>query len=181
MLPISGTRQVAISSLHPRWHRPPGGYPAAIPSAAKRQSNGRYPYTLLNWFALGQFTPWPIIVTATFAGHLVHGLSGALIVTVAIFLPSFLIPIGIAPWFDRVRSCPLFSRALGGILYSFVGLLLTVTIRFGLNVQWEWAHAASPIAALRLFTAKFTATSALSALRWPILSTSSPPRATEPA
>jgi chromate transporter len=103
--------------------------------------------TFLNGIVLGQFTPGPIVITATFVGYLVHGLVGALIATIAIFLPSFLILIGVAPWFDRVRSSPWFTRAIGGILCSFVGLLLTVTIRFGLNVHWDWTHTALATAA----------------------------------
>ncbi len=103
--------------------------------------------TFLNGIVLGQFTPGPIVITATFVGYLVHGLPGALVATIAIFLPSFLIVVGVAPWFDRMRSSPWFTSAIGGILCSFVGLLLSVTIRFGLNVQWTWAHAALALAA----------------------------------
>jgi chromate transporter len=103
--------------------------------------------TFLNGIVLGQFTPGPIVITATFVGYLVRGFLGAFVATVGIFLPSFLILIGVAPWFDRVRSTPWFSRSIGGILCSFVGLLFTVTIRFGLNVHWDLAHAALAVAA----------------------------------
>jgi chromate transporter len=110
--------------------------------------------TFLNGIVLGQFTPGPIVITATFVGFLIHGLSGALIATVAIFLPSFLILVGVAPWFDRVRSSPWFSRAIGGILCSFVGLLFTVTLRFGLNVHWDWQRALLGLAALAALVLK---------------------------
>jgi len=103
--------------------------------------------TFLNGIVLGQFTPGPIVITATFVGYLVYGLPGAVVATIAIFLPSFLILVATAPWFDRVRSSPWFTRAIGGILCSFVGLLLTVTIRFALNVPWDWAHLVLAIAA----------------------------------
>lgn len=103
--------------------------------------------TFLNGIVLGQFTPGPIVITATFVGYLTQGFFGALVATVGIFLPSFLIVVGAAPWFDRVRSSPWFARAIGGILSSFVGLLFAVTIRFGLNVHWDWAHAALATAA----------------------------------
>jgi chromate transporter len=96
--------------------------------------------TFLNGIVLGQFTPGPIVITATFVGYLVRGFLGAAVATIAIFFPSFLILVGVAPWFDRVRSSPWFTRAIGGILCSFVGLLLTVTIRFALNVRWDWPH-----------------------------------------
>ncbi len=109
--------------------------------------------TFLDGIVLGQFTPGPIVITATFVGYLVHGLSGAILASAAIFLPSFLMLVGMAPWFDRLRSIPRFTRAIGGILCSFVGLLLTVTVRFSLNVHWDWPHvvlAAAALAALVL-------------------------------
>jgi chromate transporter len=110
--------------------------------------------TFLNGIVLGQFTPGPIVITATFVGYLVHGPIGALIGTMAIFLPSFLILVGIAPWFERLRSSPWFTRAIGGILGSFVGLLFTVTIRFGLNVHWDWMHLALAAAAFAALVSK---------------------------
>ncbi len=103
--------------------------------------------TFLNGIVLGQFTPGPIVITATFVGYLARGFLGAIIATVGVFLPSFIILIGVAPWFDRVRSTPWFAGAIGGILCSFVGLLFTVTIRFGMNVHWDWTHAALAVAA----------------------------------
>ena len=93
--------------------------------------------TFLDGIALGQVTPGPIVITATFIGYLQYGLPGGVIATVFIFLPSFLIIAGTVPYYDRLRSSPWFNRALRGILYSFVGLLLSVTIRFGLNVPWD--------------------------------------------
>ena len=93
--------------------------------------------TFLDGIALGQVTPGPIVITATFIGYMQYGLMGGIIATVAIFLPSFLLIAGMVPYYDRLRSSPWFNRALRGILYSFVGLLLSVTIRFGLNVPWD--------------------------------------------
>ncbi len=103
--------------------------------------------TFLNGIVLGQFTPGPIVITSTFVGYLVQGVPGALVATIAIFLPSFLILLGIAPWFDRMRSSPWFAKAVGGILCSFVGLLFAVTVRFALNVSWDWPHLALGAAA----------------------------------
>ena len=109
--------------------------------------------TFLNGIVLGQFTPGPIVITATFVGYLVHGLSGAIVATAAIFLPSFLILVGIAPYFDRLRASSWFARAIDGILCSFVGLLFTVTMRFAFNVHWDlprMALAGAAFAALIL-------------------------------
>ena len=93
--------------------------------------------TFLDGIALGQVTPGPIVITATFIGYMQYGLIGGVIATVAIFLPSFLIIAGMVPYYDRLRSSPWFNRALRGILFSFVGLLLSVTIHFALNVPWD--------------------------------------------
>ena len=96
--------------------------------------------TFLDGIALGQFTPGPIVITATFVGYFMHGLVGATIATVAIFLPSLLLLIATAPHFSRLRTSPRFNRAIDGVLCSFVGLLFTVTVRFAMQVHWEWPH-----------------------------------------
>lgn len=101
----------------------------------------------LDGIVLGQFTPGPIVITATFVGYMVHGPLGGVISTIAIFLPSFLILIGVAPWFDRLRASARFNKAIGGILSSFVGLLLTVTIRFATQVHWDLPHISLATAA----------------------------------
>ena len=108
--------------------------------------------TFLDGIALGQLTPGPIVITATFVGYLLQGLVGALIATVAMFLPSLLLLIGTAPYFARLHASPRFNRAVDGILCSFVGLLSTVTIRLALHVHWDWPHlllAAFAFGALR--------------------------------
>lgn len=97
--------------------------------------------TFMNGIALGQVTPGPIVITATFVGYWLYGLAGALIATLSVFLPSFLIVIGVVPYYDRLRESVYFNRALGGVLASFVGLLLSVTLRFAMNVTWDPGHA----------------------------------------
>lgn len=91
----------------------------------------------LNGIALGQITPGPIVITATFVGYMVYGLMGAVVATVSVFLPSFLIVIGVTPYFDRLRNSAHFHRVINAVLCSFVGLLLTVTFRFASNIPWE--------------------------------------------
>ena len=92
----------------------------------------------LDGFALGQITPGPVIITATFIGYLLNGLIGAIIATISIFTPSFLMVIGISPQFDRIKNLSYFKIAINGILSSFVGLLFSVFIKFTLNIQWNF-------------------------------------------
>ena len=103
--------------------------------------------TLLNGIVLGQVTPGPIVITATFIGYLLAGVAGGVAATVGVFLPSFLILVAVAPHFDRLRSSPRFNQVIDGILCSFVGLLLTVTIRFSHSVAWDWGHVVLAVAA----------------------------------
>jgi chromate transporter len=94
--------------------------------------------TFLNGIALGQITPGPIVITATFVGYLFKGLPGALIATVSIFLPSFIMVVLIEPYFNKLHSFKLFNRAINGVLCSFVGLLLSVAVSFALNISWNY-------------------------------------------
>jgi len=103
--------------------------------------------TLLNGIVLGQVTPGPIVITATFIGFLLSGFLGGLIATLCVFLPSFMIVVGIVPYFDWLRSSPYFKKIITGILCSFVGLLLTVTIRFALDIPWNLPRILLTIAA----------------------------------
>jgi chromate transporter len=103
--------------------------------------------TFLNGIALGQVTPGPIVITATFVGYIVYGLIGSMVATVSIFLPSFLIVIGITPYFDRLRNSVYFAGAIRAISCSFVGLLLTVTFRFASNISWDIPRLSLAVAA----------------------------------
>jgi chromate transporter len=94
--------------------------------------------TFLNGIALGQVTPGPIVITATFVGYLLYGFWGGIIATIAVFLPSFMVLNATAPYFDRLRSSSHFLSVITGILCSFVGLLLTITIRFSLDIPWNF-------------------------------------------
>ena len=104
---------------------------------------------------LGQVTPGPIVITATFVGYLLHGITGAVVATLAVFLPSFLIVIAAAPHFDRLRASPMFGKLITGALCAFPGLLLIVTVRFTQSVGWDMPRivlAGVAFAALRLGT-----------------------------
>jgi chromate transporter len=93
--------------------------------------------TFMDGIALGQVTPGPIVITATFVGYQIAGVLGAIAGTIGIFTPSFLMVLVTVPYFDRLQHSLWFRRALRGVLASFVGLLVAVAINFGLVVSWS--------------------------------------------
>lgn len=96
--------------------------------------------TFMDGIALGQVTPGPIVITTTFIGYLTYGLAGAIVGTIAIFTPSFLLVVALAPFFERLKDSSWFIKATTGILASFVGLLLYVTVKFAIAVPWDTAR-----------------------------------------
>jgi len=91
----------------------------------------------MDGIALGQVTPGPIVITATFVGYFIAGIPGALIGTLSIFTPSLIILTAVVPYFDKVKDNILFQKGLRGVLASFVGLLLAVTIQFSMAIHWD--------------------------------------------
>ncbi len=109
---------------------------------------------LMDGIALGQVTPGPIVITATFVGYLLAGIPGALVGTVSIFSPSLIILTAAVPYFDRLQHNAVIQRALRGALVSFVGLLLAVAIRFSLVIPWSPAAVLIAVGALAAFRLK---------------------------
>jgi chromate transporter len=103
--------------------------------------------TFMDGIALGQITPGPMVVTATFVGYQVAGVAGAVVATVGVFLPSFVLVAAVAPWFARLRALAWFPRALHGALLAFVGLLVSVAVQLGRAVEWSPGSAALAVAA----------------------------------
>ena len=76
-----------------------------------------------------QAVPGPLFTFSAYLGAVMgpepHGWMGAMLALVAIFLPSFLLITGALPFWDLLRSVPVFQSALKGINAAVVGLLLT--------------------------------------------------------
>ena len=76
-----------------------------------------------------QAVPGPLFTFSAYLGAVMgpepNGWTGAFLALVAIFLPSFLLVVGALPFWDILRSAPVFQSALKGINAAVVGLLLT--------------------------------------------------------
>jgi chromate transporter len=108
---------------------------------------------LLDAVSVGQFTPGPVFTTATFIGYLLEGPRGAVIATIAIFLPAFLFVALSGPLLPRIRK----SRAAGGVLDGVnVGSLALMAV-----VTWQLGR----VAVVDLATVVLAALSVIALLR----------------
>lgn len=92
----------------------------------------------IDGIALGQVTPGPIVITATFVGYKAGGLLGALLGTIAVFFPSFVVLTTLAPYYDRIKRSRPIQVMVRGVLAAFLGMLLLVGYRFGLEALIDW-------------------------------------------
>ena len=86
---------------------------------------------MLDAVAVGQVTPGPVFTTATFVGYLVGGFPGAVLATVGIFLPAFVVVALANPLLPRMRAIPWVGAALDGINVAAIGLMAAVGWELG--------------------------------------------------
>ncbi len=112
-------------------------------------------------YAAAQAVPGPLFTFSAYLGAVSkpapNGWIGAMIALVAIYLPSFLLLLGILPFWNRLRSLGSIQAALRGINAAVVGILLAALYQpiwtsaihtpvdfalslaaFGLLVLWKW-------------------------------------------
>lgn len=98
---------------------------------------------LLDAISIGQFTPGPILSTATFIGYVIAGIPGSIVATVAIFLPSFFLVAATNPLIPHLRKSVWVAAFLDAVNVSAVALMVVVTIQLalstiGLPPQVDW-------------------------------------------
>ena len=86
---------------------------------------------LMDAIAIGQVTPGPVFTTATFIGFVLGGIPGALLATLAIFLPSFIFVAISNPLIPRIRNSAWVSGLLDGVNVASLGLMAAVTWQLG--------------------------------------------------
>ncbi|SFL66667.1 chromate transporter [Paenibacillus sp. 1_12] len=79
---------------------------------------------LLAGYGASQAVPGPLFTFASYLGYMIHGWLGAVVATVAIFLPAFLLVLGALPFWNQLRSQPQTRGALTAINAAVVGILL---------------------------------------------------------
>lgn len=102
---------------------------------------------LLDAVAIGQFTPGPVLSTATFIGWQIAGLPGAVAATVGIFLPSFLLVWALHPLVPAMRRSPRLAAFLDAVNAAAVGVMAAVALLLGRQVLTGWRAVVIALAA----------------------------------
>ena len=93
---------------------------------------------LIDAVAVGQFTPGPVLSTATFIGWQLNGFWGALAATIGIFLPSFLFVSILNPLMPRLRKSNTIGAFLDAVNIGAVAVIIAVCIDMGKDSIVDW-------------------------------------------
>jgi len=118
-----------------------GGGFAAIPLIQSRIVDQLHWLSLAQFrdgIALGQITPGPVFITATFIGYKIRGLPGALVATVSVFMPSIAAILALSKVHNTIKHLKPIRAIIRGFLAGFIGLLAAVTVQFALKSLIGW-------------------------------------------
>ncbi|HEV2721814.1 MAG TPA: chromate transporter, partial [Thermoanaerobaculia bacterium] len=102
----------------------------------------------LDSVAIGMISPGPVVITATFVGYLLDGLTGALAATAGIFAPPILFTVLATPLLLRYAKHPRVAGFIRGVGVTVVGVLVGTTWLVGKEAIGDWLTAAIGAASL---------------------------------
>lgn len=106
-------------------------------------------------YGAAQAVPGPLFSLAAFLGFAANRWSGALVSTVMIFLPSFLLVVGVLPYWGRLSSENSMRSAVAGVNAAVVGLLIAALYNpIWIAAIFDWKDFSIALVALYLLMAK---------------------------
>ena len=93
---------------------------------------------LIDAVAVGQFTPGPVLSTATFIGWQLYGFWGAIAATIGIFLPSFIFVAILNPIVPKLRKHQAISSFLDAVNIAAVAVIVAVCFEMGKDTITDW-------------------------------------------
>lgn len=93
---------------------------------------------LLDAIAIGQFTPGPVLSSASFIGYQLNAWQGALWATLGIFTPSFIFVWILHPFIDRIRNSKKLRLFIDGVNVGAVAVMFAVLIDMTYELCADW-------------------------------------------
>jgi chromate transporter len=93
---------------------------------------------LLDGVALSVATPGPFMLFTTFVGYLASGVTGALLATSFVFLPSFIFVIAGVHYIEKVRENRMIQAFLAGVSAAVVGVIAVVSLDLIPEALIDW-------------------------------------------
>ena len=93
---------------------------------------------LIDAIAVGQFTPGPVLSTATFIGYQLAGVGGAIAATIGIFLPSFHFVLVLNPLIPKMRQSKLLGFFLDAVNIAAVAVMTSVLFDMSRDTLTDW-------------------------------------------
>lgn len=103
---------------------------------------------LIDAVAVGQFTPGPVLSTATFIGWQLNGFWGAIAATIGIFFPSFIFVALLNPVIPKMRKSQTMAAFLDAVNMAAVAVIVAVCIEMGSDTLTDWRALTIAIASL---------------------------------
>src|SRR5438034_262663 len=105
---------------------------------------------LLDGVALSVATPGPFMLFTTFVGYIASGISGAIVATFFVFLPSFIFVIAGVHYVEKVRENRRIQAFLAGVSAAVVGIIAVVSLDLIPQALVDWPTVGIAVAAFLL-------------------------------
>ena len=96
------------------------------------------PREFIDGVAISNLTPGPISVLATFAGYRLRGIVGALVATVALYLPAVVLMLALCHQYERLKDRKETQAFLAGVIPAVIGLVLSTAILLAYGTLHSW-------------------------------------------
>jgi len=96
---------------------------------------------LVEAIAIGQVTPGPVLSTATFVGYKLGGITGAVLATLGIFLPSFFYVLLLNKFIQKMKDNVWLRYFLEAVNVAAVAVMVVVTFKMAESIIIDWRTA----------------------------------------
>lgn len=96
----------------------------------------------LDAVAVALITPGPVVITTAFIGYLVAGFPGAIVASLATFLPCYILTIIPAPYMRRYGKLPAITAAVQGVTAAAIGAIAGAVLVLGRRSVYDLTTAA---------------------------------------